>query len=455
LPALSRRARAYVLSVAVLAAIMLLVAVPRVHSWPSLVVLSILFLASDSLSVTVLGERVAVASGSIVLIAACMILGPWTAIVGASMSLLAWEPGLAWMKRVFNAATPVLSMALGGLLYDLLGGPVGALDSSDFPRVFLPVLGLVLAYATVNALLVAVIVSLAERLRFRAVLPGVVGFTAFVQLGYGLFGLLMAVLWLGGAGAAGAVLMLLPLFVARWAYAQYAGERSAYEATVGALVQAVETKDYYTRGHSERVAAASVMIARQIGMREDRVPTLRYAGILHDLGKLGVPTKILQKAGPLTDQEFEAIKLHPMRGLEMVRDIAFLREALDGITHHHERMDGRGYPMGLSGMQIPEFARVIAVADAFDSMTSTRSYRGARSLDEAVVELERCRGTQFDPPMVDALIGAVLEQGWSHGGTPEPEDVDLPRVTSLDHDDPSWITSDGQSGTAFIPRSHQ
>ncbi len=118
------------------------------------------------------------------------------------------------------------------------------------------------------------------------------------------------------------------------------------------------------------------MLARQIGMGAERVEAIRYAGMLHDVGKLGVPTKVLQKTGPLTEEELAAIQLHPMRGLEIVRQIGFLNEALDGIMHHHERMDGKGYPMGLAGDEIPEFARVIAVADAFDSMTSTRSYRG-------------------------------------------------------------------------------
>ncbi len=183
------------------------------------------------------------------------------------------------------------------------------------------------------------------------------------------------------------MLVLAPMLIARWAFQQYAAQHQAYEATVSSLIQAVETKDYYTRGHSERVAKASVMIAQQLGMREDRLEMLRYAGMLHDVGKLGVPTKLLQKTGPLDDDEFAAIKLHPTRGFEMVNGISFLEEATQGIRHHHERVDGRGYPDGLVGDEIPEFARLIAVADAFDSMTSTRSYRGARSVDAAIREL--------------------------------------------------------------------
>jgi HD-GYP domain-containing protein (c-di-GMP phosphodiesterase class II) len=225
--------------------------------------------------------------------------------------------------------------------------------------------------------------------------------------------------------------------VARWAIAQFADQQRAYEATLRVLCQAVETKDFYTRGHSERVSRGSVMIARAIGMHPERIEAIRYAGMLHDVGKLGVPTKVLQKTGQLTEEEYAAIQLHPLRGLEIIREIGFLDEALAGIMHHHERIDGRGYPMGLAGDEIPEFARVLAVADAFDCMTSTRSYRGARSVAEAVAELRRCSRTQFDPAFVDALVAAVEREGWQ---TPEPpvrpagEPVE---AAAHDHDDPT------------------
>jgi len=131
-----------------------------------------------------------------------------------------------------------------------------------------------------------------------------------------------------------------------------------------------------------------------------------------------------------------------MRGLEIVRQIGFLTEALDGIMHHHERMDGKGYPMGLAGDEIPEFARVIAVADAFDSMTSTRSYRGARSVEEAVAELRKCSGMQFDPVLVDAFIAALSQEHWESEAPAQSPPAALPddfpaQVAAQDHDDPT------------------
>jgi HD-GYP domain-containing protein (c-di-GMP phosphodiesterase class II) len=179
------------------------------------------------------------------------------------------------------------------------------------------------------------------------------------------------------------------------------------------------------------------MIAREIGMRGDRVEAIRYAGMLHDVGKLGVPTKVLQKTGKLTEEEYAAIQLHPMRGLDIVREIGFLDEALAGIMHHHERIDGRGYPMGLAGDEIPEFARVIAVADAFDSMTSTRSYRGARRIDEAIAELRKWSGSQFDPALVDAFVTALQRDGWERPAPVSPPDAGDGQVAAQDHDDPT------------------
>ncbi|CAM5383597.1 hypothetical protein SMICM304S_05533 [Streptomyces microflavus] len=138
-----------------------------------------------------------------------------------------------------------------------------------------------------------------------------------------------------------------------WVFAQCHREDTAHRATIRALVQAVDIKDTYTRGHSERVGRASVLIARELGMDPGRLEALRFAGILHDVGKLGVPTRVLRKDGPLTPDERRVMELHPEYGHEIVRSIGFLDEARAAILHHHERLDGTGYPYGLSGASIP------------------------------------------------------------------------------------------------------
>jgi hypothetical protein len=433
-------ARVYVLAIVIVAVAVLLPVLWISVDWTVLVVLAALYALCESVGVVPHKTKTMYVSvGFPVALAGVIMLPPSGAalmcLLGVVAQQIARRP--PWVKTLFNAACFALSVAASGYVYGLLGGRPD-LGVEDFPAVLLPLCAAATVFCLTNGLLLAGVLVTAEGMPFGAVWRMILSTSVVSYLGYGLIGLMMAVLWKSELGVFAAVLVLLPLFVARWTFAQYAQQQAAYDATVRTLVQAVETKDYYTRGHSERVSKASVMIAQQIGMREDRVTSLRYAGILHDVGKLGVPTRLLQKSGALTQAEFEAIQLHPVRGVELVREIEFLGEAYAGIMHHHERLDGRGYPMGLAGDQIPEFARVIAVADAFDSMTSTRSYRKARSVSDALDELERCAGVQFDSTMVKALLASVHEHGWEPADTPAPRLGDEgAQVARYDHDDPT------------------
>jgi hypothetical protein len=414
---------AIVLAVAATSGVVLSVAVP----------LAVVVLVTERFLRALSGPSIDIVVTTPVIMGSFAIGGPSTAAFVAAATLL--TPGTAApIKRAFNAATYVVAAFAGGSVYVLVGGDA-PLGPASFPGSLAAFVVAAVAYEAVNAILILAVVSLTERLSPATVWRGAMAEAAVPILVYSLFGLLLAVVWTE-VGWLSAVLVLLPLVVARWVFAQFAAQREAYEATIRSLIQAVETKDAYTRGHSERVARASMMIGRRIGMRDERLRSLRYAGTLHDVGKLGVPTRVLQKAGRLTDDEFAAIQMHPVRGREITRELDFLSEAVEGIYHHHERMDGRGYPLGLTGDQIPEFARVIAVADAFDSMTTTRSYRGARSVAEAVEELIRCRDTQFDSGMVDALVAAVSEEGWRTPGGPPPL-VDAEPSLGRDDDDPT------------------
>jgi hypothetical protein len=351
-----------------------------------------------------------------------ILIGPVGAALVGCGTLLGIRRGPSPAQRLFNTGMFSLSAYLAGRAFLLFGGDVGTPGPSSFPAIIAPFAGAALVHVIVNFSLLRGVLWLT---REPGAATGRVGLDfklLLTDLGYGAFGVLIAALW-SVLGPFTPVLVLIPVFVARWAVAQFAAQQRAYEATVSALCQAVETKDFYTRGHSERVSRGSVMIAKEIGMRTERVEAIRYAGMLHDVGKLGVPTSVLQKNGSLTDDEYAAIQLHPMRGLDIVREIGFLDEALAGIMHHHERIDGKGYPMGLAGDEIPEFARVLAVADAFDAMTSNRSYRGARPVPEAVAEMRKWAGTQFDPAFVDAFVTAIERDGWKgpEGAPPSPD----------------------------------
>jgi hypothetical protein len=429
------RARGYVMGVVALGVVLTVWSAIQVTSWSVTLQLVAAYVACDSLYArsSATSRTILLTLGAIVGLASYPLVGAWGAVFVSAAAALSYNYVGDPVKRLFNGAQSALAAGAGGVVYVLLGGRAAGLGPGDFPQVLPPFLAADIVQCAANGLLVATVIALSEKRSLRAVWYGGMSSSAITYVGYGLFGLMLAVLWTS-MGWIAAPLLVIPLFAARWAYAQYAEQQAAYDATIRTLVQAVETKDWYTRGHSERVAEAVVLIARVLHMAEDRVSSLRYAGILHDVGKLGVPTKVLQKSGPLSDDEFAVIQRHPLRGLEIVREIAFLQEAVDGILHHHERVDGRGYPMGLQGADIPEFARIIAVADAFDSMTSTRSYRGARSVDEAIGELRICAGSQFDPGMVEALAAAVATRGWLVQVAP-PAPAGAP--AGFDHDDPT------------------
>jgi len=174
------------------------------------------------------------------------------------------------------------------------------------------------------------------------------------------------------------------------------------------FMKTIEEKDRYTHGHSERVNACALKIGRVLELNEDELTQLNFVSILHDIGKIGVSEKILNKPGKLTDDEFEQIKKHPGKGFTMLEPIQQLKGLLPAILHHHERVDGKGYPEGLSGNDIPLFARIIAVADTYDAMMSDRAYRKAKGLDAVIQELLDVRGTQLDPEITNLFISKCL-----------------------------------------------
>ena len=179
--------------------------------------------------------------------------------------------------------------------------------------------------------------------------------------------------------------------------------RDSYFATVRALTNAVEARDAYTGKHAERVAAYALEIGNAVGERWAGSPEIEFGFLLHDIGKVAVPDSILHKPEPLTAQERELIQQHPVTGWEIVRQVDFLGAASDVVRHHHERWDGDGYPDGLKSDEIPLTARVFAVADTLDALTTTRPYRPASPIGDARALIREGRGTQFDPTVVDAF----------------------------------------------------
>lgn len=406
----------------------------------ALVVLCAMGVLGESLRENNVGLRAKLSFTSILLLSSVALIGPFgAAIVGAVPNLVSVNKDPSRV-RIFNAGMTSAFGAIGGYAYLMVGG------ADDVTRVvgvwpLLLLVGLPLMVADVaqclgNVVILSGIVRLSQGTPIRRFVLGMLGSSGPTYIGYGIIGFLFVILWVpAGVGPTSALLILAPLFVARWAFVQYGDEQRAHERTVSALAAAVETKDLYTRGHSERVALLCDLMAGSLSLSNQDTEALHFAGMLHDIGKLAVPTRVLRKSGGVSDADLASIASHSALGVEMVRGIEFLKGSTEAILHHHERMDGRGYPGGLVGEDIPLFARIIAVADAFDSLTTSRAHRDAHTVEEAVAELHRRSGSQFDPSIVAALEHGLARHVW------EPTQLEPPLMATagraFDHDDPA------------------
>ena len=182
---------------------------------------------------------------------------------------------------------------------------------------------------------------------------------------------------------------------------------NAYLESIQTLRYTVEAKDSYTRGHSDRVADFSVLIGKHLGLSDEELKIIRIGGLFHDIGKIGVPDSILLKQDKLTDQEYSEIKNHPSIGKHILSNASTFHDIIPIVYHHHEKFDGTGYPEQLSGNKIPLFARIAAIADTFDAMTTKRSYRNALPLETVRAEIEKCSGTQFDPELTKVFLNIL------------------------------------------------
>lgn len=180
-----------------------------------------------------------------------------------------------------------------------------------------------------------------------------------------------------------------------------------YYETIASLAKTIDAKDSYTGGHCERVTEYSIKVGRKLGLSGDQLRVLSYGSMLHDIGKIGVPESIITKEGFLTAEEYEHIKSHSNVGFNILKDIHFLKDARNVVLNHHERYDGTGYPNGLSGDNIDLMSKIVAISDSFDAMSSDRSYRKALPKEVCVSEIERCRGTQFDPEITDVFLSLI------------------------------------------------
>jgi putative nucleotidyltransferase with HDIG domain len=347
-------------------------------------------------------------------IAAVVLLGPTSAaLIGAGDSLSLTELRAKPISRIaYNTASVVLVTLATGWTYVLAGGaPMVRMQgeaitfqpftAASFAAQIVPMVAAAVVAAVGNVVLTSVVMALAlgedplHVVRQHAwIVPN--------EMALALVGFAIAqVLAINPVGLA---LFVAPLIVARQVYQRYIQLREAYADTIRSLIGVLEAKDPYTRGHSERVAGYAVAAGRQLGLDAVALERLERAALLHDLGKIAVSRSILVKPDRLSDGEYDAIRRHPQTGAEFVARVPSLQDIVPLVRYHHEWYDGRGYCSGLSGDDIPQLARVLSVADAFDAMTTARPYRPARTPEEGVAELIRASGTQFDPDVVTCFI---------------------------------------------------
>jgi len=380
----------------------------------------ILTFCAEAMPVQLPHGRGTVSTGYAVLFATVIVLGAdFATWIGALATLRVYElTGKVSIKGIlFNRAQLALSAAAAGLVYAFFGGVPGTINVlRDLPAM----VAAALAYSLVNITTVVLAIHLTQRVSFWAIWVKdfrwmIPHYAALTPLG-----ILIGIVQLD-VGPAGVLLLLVPLVVARYSLQLYADMRKAYLATIQAMVAAIEARDPYTAGHSRRVARYTSAVARALRLAEDQIERLEYAAWLHDLGKLAVPDRVLNKRTALTPEEWELMKRHPENGASLLKQIKLLGNDVEVILHHHERWNGEGYPDLMRGEAIPFGARLIAIADAYEAMTSARPYRQKPlTKEEAMAELRRCAGTQFDPGLVEvfcATVSALPEE------TEEPEAV--------------------------------
>ncbi|MDK2901703.1 MAG: hypothetical protein PWR14_607 [Thermosediminibacterales bacterium] len=331
----------------------------------------------------------------------------WVAFLGVFITTAFLTKDVPIYKILFNCGMFATMTGVSGLVFERLGGNPGDLDLLNN---LTPILITIITYFLLNVSLVTIVLTLAQNLSPYSIWIKNLRWTAPNYLALAPIGILITYIYTL-LGVIGLILFFVPLFIARNSFKLYMDMRQVYLETVQALAAAIEAKDPYTKGHSERVAQYAVAVAREMGLPEDETEIIQYAALLHDIGKIGISEQILNKPAKLSEEEFERIKTHPVIGSLIVERIKFLSKASDLIKCHHERLDGTGYPSGLKSGEIPRGAEILSVADVFDALTSDRPYRKAWSIDSTVKKMINGTGKEFDPEIVNALIRVLKREG--------------------------------------------
>jgi putative nucleotidyltransferase with HDIG domain len=406
---------------------------PRVplDQWPALLTLIAIAIIYERAGIQIY-DKTHLSAGVVALFAISILAGPSGAVIAAPIVAFAAEVFTysRWHARVFDMADYVLANVAGAAVFLAIAGTGNEVNVWWIPAAA----AAVAVNYVITSGLVAITGSLEHGEKLVPLWREKYSWIFPYYLVFGLLGAALAAAYLG-LGVTGILAFAAPPFMMRFAFSQYVSkteqtvlelkEKNAelesanrnilgmtrqltetYDGTLEALVLALDARDHETKGHSFRVAQYVMTMAKHMGVEPDTRDwvDMQRGALLHDVGKIGVPDHILHKPGPLTPEEWNDMKRHPHIGHEMLKEISFLSGAANIVHSHHERFDGKGYPRGMFGDEIPLGARVFAVADAFDAMTSDRPYRRALTAEMAREEIVRHSGTQFDPDVVQAFL---------------------------------------------------
>jgi putative nucleotidyltransferase with HDIG domain len=384
-------------------------------TWLGIVFWTALTLVASALPVRL--PRGTIASVSVAPILATIALGGPTA--AAIVSFIGTTDSrevrgqVPWYGTLYNHAAIVIAAVVSGFAYELVLSYVGPpVDIGSGALLFLGLMAAAVVYYLINGVLAVAAVSARTGLAFRTIWSQDVRGIAPNLVGLAPLGWLMAQIFMlpNNVGWWATPLFVVPLFTTRLAYHRYVETRELFEQTIGALANAVDARDRYTRGHSNRVSHIAEAMCRVMRLPETEIEKIKWAGLLHDVGKIGIRDNILLKEGPLDREERLLMNQHPSIGAEIVAPASQLQTEAPLIRAHHEWFNGSGYPDGTEALNIPLGARILTIADAYEAMTSSRPYRKVALTHEvAVAELEKFSGIQFDPEIVPILVGLDRE----------------------------------------------
>lgn len=352
---------------------------------------------------------------------ACFILyGPIFAIIvyliGLTLSIVKAENkkvsvlNTPLYKTLFNYSMYIIPTIIGCIIYINVGGTISIERFSNVGRNLIPLIIFVLVYYLVETLIISILYSILYNKNIIAAYIRHIKLSTVNILAMVPFSLLLVISY-NANNYLGAVLVIFPILLTRYTIQLKVNSQNQYLETINALMHAMEARDKYTEGHSERVSELSFVIAKELKLSEKHIEDLKIAALLHDVGKIGIDDSILNKNGKLTDEEFQLIRKHPEIGYNILKDINGIENVRLIVLHHHERYDGTGYPSSLKPDQLNLDVYIIGLADSIDAMLTDRPYRKARSMDYIINELKSNRGTQFHPDVVDAYFRYLEKTG--------------------------------------------